>query len=81
MNVSSRHLAHHVGVADRHRGRLVGIGQVAQRTFDEEIHDGDADIGQQQRRDGLVDAARVAQVAGKADPQRTRQRAHRRHHD
>ena len=59
----------HVGVADRLGRGLVGIARVAQRAFDKEIHDRDADIGQQQRSDGFVDASRVVQRARDADPQ------------
>ena len=38
--------------------------------FDQVVEDGDADIGEQQRGDGLVDAALVAQRAGEGDPGR-----------
>ena len=70
MHVGAGDFADHIGVADRLGRGLVGVARVAQHAFDEEVHDGDADIGQQQRRNGLVDAARVAQIAGDADPDR-----------
>ena len=68
-----------VGVADRHGRRLVGRGRIAQRALDEEVHDGDGDVGEQQRRDRLVDAAIVAQPAGEADPDAADQHRRQRH--
>ena len=47
---------------------------IAQRALDEEVHDRDADVGQQQRRDRFVDAARVAEIARDRDPDRRRRR-------
>ena len=78
VHVGAGNLADHIGVADRLGRGLVGIGRVAQRAFDEEIHDRDADIGQQQRGDRLVDAARVcaesrrAPIQSRADEQARR---------
>ena len=46
----------------------MGLLEVAHHAFDEEVHDRDADVSQQQRRDGLVDAARVPEIAGDSDP-------------
>ena len=43
------------------RRRLVERGRVAQRAFDQMVHQRDGDIGQQQAGDGLVDGAVVAQ--------------------
>ena len=80
MHVGAGNLADHIGLTDRHGRGLVGIGEVAQHAFDEEVHDGDADIGQQQRGDRLVDAAGVAQIADNADPERADDHAGDRHH-
>ena len=68
-----------VGIADRHGRRLVGRGRIAQRALDEEVHDGDGDVGEQQRGDRLVDAAIVPQPAGEADPDRADQHRRDRH--
>ena len=69
MDVGARNFADHVGVAERLGRWLVGVRDVAQHALDEEVHDRDADVGQQQRRDRLVDAPRVAQEAGESDPE------------
>ncbi len=58
-----------VGGADRQGRGLHRLVEIAQRPFDEEVHDRDGDIGQQQRRDRLVDAPLVAEPAGEADPE------------
>ena len=68
MDVGAGNVADHVVLADRHGRRLVGRTRIAQQPLDEEVHDRDGDIGQQQRRDRLVDAARMAQPAGDGDP-------------
>ena len=53
-----------IGVVDG----LLGLAGIAQRALDEEVHDGDGDVGEQQAGDRLVDAAIVAQHADEADP-------------
>src|ERR1700727_591319 len=47
MDVRARNFADHIGVAERLGRWLVGIRDVAQHALDEEVHDRDADIGQQ----------------------------------
>ena len=69
MDLGAGNRSDHIGLAERLGRRLVRVGEVAQRALDEEVHDRDADIGQQQRGDRLVDAARIAQEAGEADPE------------
>ncbi len=57
---------------------LLGLAGIAERAFDEEVHDRDGDVGQQQARDGLVDAAVVAEHADEADPDARRRARPRR---
>ena len=52
---------------------LFGLLGIAERAFNEEVHDRDGDVVEQQARDRLVDAAIVAQHADEADPDRTDQ--------
>ena len=81
MHFGAGNLSDHIVVAERLGRRLVGIREVAQRALDKEVHDRDADIGQQQRRDRLVDSARVAQEAGEADPEAADEHRENRHDD
>ena len=68
--------AQHVVVADRQRRRLVEAGGIAQRPLDQVVEERDGDVVEQQRADGLVDAAVGAQRAGAA-PSRGRRPARR----
>ena len=70
MHVRAGDGADHVGVADRPGRRLVEARRIAQRPLDEMVHQRDGDVGQQQARDRLVDAAPLAQRAGQRDPER-----------
>ena len=80
VHVGTGDRADHVVVADREGRGLVGGAWIAQRAFDEEVHDGDGDVGQKQRGDRLVDAALVAQVAGEPDPDGAGRDGGQRHH-
>ena len=68
MHVHAGQRADHVGLADGQRRGLVQAGRIAQRAFDDVVHQRDGDIGQQQAGDRLVDAAIVAQRTGEPDP-------------
>ncbi len=72
--------ADHVGVADGKGRGLVGRTRIAQGALDEEVHDGDGDVGEEQRGDRLVDAPRMPQIARKADPQCADEDRRRSHH-
>ena len=58
------------GRVDGQRGGLVQARRVAQRSLDDLVHERDGDIGQQQARDRLVDAAILPERADAADPER-----------
>ena len=59
--------------------RLVEARRIAHHAFDELVEHGDGDIGQQQGRDRLVDAAPMAQRARHGDPRRAGDHAGDRH--
>ena len=75
VNVGAGDAPDHVGGADLAGRGFVERGRVAHRPFDEMVEDGDGDVDQQQARDRLVDAAVVAQAAGKRDPRAARSHA------
>ena len=62
-------LTEHVRLADGGGRRLVQARRIAQRPLDEVVEERDRDVGEQQARDRLVDAAVLAQRAGERDPE------------
>ena len=58
---------------------LLRLAGIAQRPFDEVVHQRDGDIGHEQAGDRLVDAAIVAQRADRADPDAAGEHAGERH--
>jgi hypothetical protein len=79
MHVHPRHVAHaQIGRQRGGRG-LVQTGRIAQRPFDQMVHQRDGDIRQQQRRYRLVHAAIVTQAPREADPKSANQHRPRRH--
>src|SRR5581483_3930978 len=64
MNVSAGNGADHVGIANWKGRRLVEAGWIAQRPFDEVVHQSDGNVSEQQARDRLVDAASLTQATG-----------------
>jgi len=75
MNSRSRDRADHQALADRPRRGLQHLTEIADGPADEVIHHRDGDVVQEQRRDGLVDAAPVPERAGHADPHSTGERS------
>ena len=81
MDAEARDFADLIGVWQRGSRWLVQALRIAQRSFDQMVHDRDGDVGQKQTGNGLVDAAPMPQRTDRADPQAADQGGRQRHDD